>query len=88
MSPRKTETVVAGVERDLAGLPGNLGRSGLALSALELARQLDGDGSAAAKAACGRALAKALAELRTLNPAVESDVFDDLAARRAKRVAQ
>jgi hypothetical protein len=87
---RKTEpqTVVTGVERDLAALPGDLGSSGLALSALELARQMDGDGSAAAKAACGRALARALGELRAMSPAAQTDVFDDLAARRAKRVAR
>jgi hypothetical protein len=84
----KPETVTTGVERDLAALPGDLGSSGLALSALELARQLDGDGSAAAKAACARALARALCELREMSPATESDVFDDLAARRAKRVAR
>jgi hypothetical protein len=84
----KPETVAAGVERDLAALPGDLGKSGLALSALELARQLDGDGSAAAKAACARALARALSELREMSPASESDVFDDLTARRAARVAK
>lgn len=84
----KPKTVAAGVERDLAVLPGDLGVSGLALSALELARQMDGDGPAAAKASCGRALARALKELRAMSPASERDVFDDLSARRAARVAK
>lgn len=84
----KPKTVEAGVARDLAGLPGALGESGLALSALELARQMDGDGSAAAKASCARALARTLRELRTMSPASEGDVFDDLAKRRAARVAK
>jgi hypothetical protein len=90
VSPRKAkpQTVVAGVERDLAALSGDLGTSGLALSALALARELDGDGPPAAKAAVGRALARALSELRAMAPASEQDVFDDLAARRAERVAK
>lgn len=81
-------TVTAGVERDLEALPGALGSWGLAMTALELARQMDGDGSAAAKAACGRALAKVLGELREMSPGVQSDAFDALAQRRAARVAK
>jgi hypothetical protein len=87
---RKTKpmTVVAGVERDLAGLPGELGISGLALSALELARQMDGLAQPAAKASCGRALARALKELRAMSPVEQTDTFDEIAARRAARVAK
>jgi hypothetical protein len=86
MAPRKPKTVAAGVQRDLAALPDGLGSSGLALCALELARQLDGDGSGTAKAACARALQRALSELRAMNPAVKADAFDEIGARRAARV--
>jgi hypothetical protein len=83
---RKPKTCVAGVERDLAAMPGDIAASGLALSALELARQMDGDGSPTAKAACGRALARALGELRALCPAeTTADAFDEVAAKRAAR---
>jgi hypothetical protein len=82
----KPKTCVAGVERDLASMPGGLGLSGLALSALELARQMDGDGSPTSKAACGRALARALGELRAMCPAeTTADTFDEVAAKRAAR---
>jgi hypothetical protein len=84
----KPQTVAAGVERDLAALPGELAASGLALSALQLAREMDGDGPAAAKAACGRALAKALGELRAMGPVEQADTFDEIGARRAARVAK
>jgi hypothetical protein len=86
MARAKPKTVLAGVENDLRALPGDLGSSGLALSALELARQMDADGPAAAKASCGRALARALRELREIGPASSSDAFDEIAARRAARV--
>jgi hypothetical protein len=90
MARRKARptTVLAGVERDLKALPGDLGLSGLALSALELARQMDGDAPATAKASCGRALARALSELREIGPAASSDAFDEISARRAARVAK
>src|SRR2546430_13862999 len=84
----KPQTVAEGVERDLAALPGDLGASGLALCALELARQLDGDGSPTGKAAVARALQRALGELRAMGPAERADVFDEIAARRAARVAK
>jgi hypothetical protein len=84
----KPTTVLAGVERDLKALPGDLGVSGLALSALELARQLDGDAPATAKASCGRALARALSELRSMGPVGQTDAFDEIAARRAARLAK
>jgi hypothetical protein len=88
--PRKKtrQTVVSGVERDLAALPAELAVSGLASSALEMARQLDGDGQPAAKAACARALARALGELRAIDPQEGRDSFDDLSARRAARRAR
>jgi hypothetical protein len=84
----KPKTVAAGVERDLAALPGDLGSSGLALCALELARQLDGDGSPTGKASCARALQRALGELRAMGPVAQADAFDEIAARRAARVAK
>jgi hypothetical protein len=84
---RRPKTCAAGVERDLAAMPGDIGTSGLALSALSLARALDADGtSATALAACGRALARALSELRALCPAeTTADAFDEVAAKRAAR---
>ena len=82
----KPQTVAAGVERDLAALPADLGSSGLALCALELARQLDGDGPAVGKASCARALARALQELRAMGPVQRTDTFDEIAARRAARM--
>jgi hypothetical protein len=86
MATRKAKTVAAGVQRDLAALPDDLGSSGLALCALELARQLDGDGSPTGKASCARALQRALAELRAIGPVATVDAFDEIAARRAARV--
>jgi hypothetical protein len=90
MAQRKArpKTVAAGVERDLAALPGDLGGSGLALSALELARQMDSDAPAAAKASAARALARALRELRAMGPVEQTDAFDEISARRAARVAK
>jgi hypothetical protein len=85
---RKTQpTVVAGVERDLAALPGELGRSALAMSALCLAREMDGDGPAVAKASCARALQRALEELRGMAPVSQADGFDEIAQRRSARKA-
>jgi hypothetical protein len=85
---KKPKTVVEGVTRDLAALPGDLASSGLALSALQLAREMDGDAPTAAKAAAGRALARALKELRELKPAATNDVFDALAERRRAKLAE
>jgi hypothetical protein len=84
----KPTTVLGGVERDLVSLPGDLSSSGLALCALELARQLDGDGSPTGKASCARALQRTLGELRAMGPVARSDTFDEIAARRAARVAK
>lgn len=68
-------------------MPNDIGTSGLALSALALARKLDdGETSATAAAACGRALARALGELRALCPAeTPATAFDEVAAKRAAR---
>jgi hypothetical protein len=84
----KPKTVLAGVERDLKALPGDLASCGLAQCALELARQLDGDSPATGKASCARALQRALGELRAMGPVAKSDTFDEIAARRAARVAK
>lgn len=81
----------AAVLRDLAALAkrdSDLARSGLALTALALARQIDMafNGTAASNAA--NALVAVLKELRELSPAEEeSDALDDLARRRAARLA-
>jgi hypothetical protein len=84
---RKPQTCVAAVERDLAGVPAEVASSGLALCAIALARRLDdGETSAAAAASCGRALTRALAELRGLcPPKVKASAFDEVAHRRRER---
>jgi hypothetical protein len=85
----KPPTTVEGVEADLKALPSHLARSGLAASALALARELDSpDTSATGKASCVRALQRALGELRAMGPVERADTFDEIAARRAKRVAK
>ena len=72
------ETVsTANHERDIAALPGDLGSTGLALCALELARQMDGEGSQTGKASCARALQRALSELRAMGPVERADAFDE-----------
>lgn len=80
-------SVEDGVRRDLEALPAALRVSGLAESALAIARELDVPGnSATSKAMCARALAESLERLRALAPArEEADRVDDLASRRAKR---
>lgn len=77
-------TVVASVKRDLAALGDRtLERSGLAASALALARELDRrENSATSKAACARELREILGQLRELAPpAVKGDGVDELQAR-------
>jgi hypothetical protein len=80
-----TRKVVTGVRADLRDLPGELAKSGLAASAMALARELDSpDTSATAKAACSRSLVQVMRELRAQAPAGEEvDVVDELRARRA-----
>lgn len=78
------------VQRDLDAIAERdsaLAESGLAMSALALAAELDDfEVSATAKAACARALAEALGTLRELvPPAAEADALDELASRRADR---
>lgn len=87
---RKPKTpTVAGVERDLAAIAKRdpeLAKSGLAASALALAREMDDDNSATSKSMCARALLDTLDRLRQLAPAKEEkDGVDELSARRAAR---
>jgi len=93
---RKAEpslTVVASVQRDLAKiaqLDSELAQSGLAASALALAKELDKPGnSATSKSMCARALAEALLRLMEQAPEPEEeDKVKDLSARRQKRLAR
>lgn len=85
--------VAAAVARDLAEMalraPG-IDESTLAAAALELARQLDDVGnSATSKSMCARSLIETMDKLRELAPPEEeSDALDDLAAKRAARLAR
>lgn len=91
---RKTEpslTVVDSVRRDLAKiaqLDPELAQSGLAASALALAKELDKPAnSATSKSMCARALAEALSRLQEQAPEPEEeDKVKDLGARRRKRL--
>lgn len=82
--------VAKAVARDLAQLAARdpeLARSGLAMTALALGRQVDSafNGTAASNAA--NALVSVLKELRELSPAEEeSDAFDELTRRRNARL--
>lgn len=85
----RASTVVAAVKRDLAALGDlDLARSGLAASALALARELDKpSNSATSKAACARALRETIESLRALAPAKpEGDGLDELAERAAAKL--
>src|SRR4051794_4264663 len=65
--PRESPNAVEGVEADLLGLPASPAGSGLAASALALARSIDDSGtSATARAACVRALMVTMRELCSL----------------------
>lgn len=76
------------VRRDLARMPEDLAGSALAMSAVALAREIDGMNSATSKSMCARALQDALRELRGLMPEeVVVDEVDELARRRADRRA-
>lgn len=86
----KPLTVVTAVQRDLASVAKrdpDLAKSGLAASALALARAIDHPGnSATSKSMCSGQLRDTLAELRELAPAEQKDdKVDDLAARRKTR---
>jgi pyruvate/2-oxoglutarate dehydrogenase complex dihydrolipoamide acyltransferase (E2) component len=85
-------TVLDAVKGDIAGiarLDPKLARSGLAASALALARELDDpDNSATSKSMCAKSLIDALERLRELAPDEEgNDALDELASRRAARLA-
>lgn len=82
--------VEAAVERDLAALPSDLRTSGLAESALALARELDqASNSATSKAMCARALSETLEKLLAMKPPEEEvDQLDQLSARRSARRAK
>lgn len=82
-------TVVASVKRDLAEIADRdpaLAQSGLAATALSLAREMDGDNSATSKSMCARSLADVLDRLRALAPEKkEANRVDDLAKQRDAR---
>ena len=85
-------TVVASVTRDLERLAlvdADLANSGLAAAALALARDIDDRyNSATSKSMCAKALLDITDRLRELAPAeAERDELDDLARRRAARIA-
>jgi hypothetical protein len=81
-------SVFEAVERDLERLAEGAGDSALGQTALALARELDQDNSATSKSMCAKSMIDVLRELRSLAPPEkESDGLDDLAARRATRLA-
>lgn len=84
-------SVEAAVTRDIAELAGRderLAESGLAASALALARELDNPNSATSKSMCARSLLETLDRLRQLAPPERKrDRIDELASRRASRRA-
>ena len=91
LKPQPT-SVLEAVDRDLARLrtvDSDLASSALALTARRLAGELDNAGnSATSKSMCAKALLDVLDRLRELTPkAAEKDALDDLAARRATRLA-
>ena len=83
--------VTAAVRRDLAAirkLDASLADSALAALALALAAEIDDDNSATSKSMNGRVLLDTLATLRELAPVeAEKDSLDDIARRRAARIA-
>lgn len=83
-------SVASAVQRDLEELERRLegiGESGLAATALTLARELDKPkNSATSKSMCAKALREVMDRLLELvPPEEEKDDLDDLAARRAQR---
>ncbi|MBF6557028.1 MAG: hypothetical protein IVW52_12845 [Acidimicrobiales bacterium] len=90
---RPTGDVGRAVQRDLdaiAETSPNLATGGLAAMALALAQSIDSPRtSATAKSMCSRALVDALARLTAQIPPKEDhdDQIDDLASRRAHRIA-
>lgn len=81
-------SVLASVTRDLASVPSEMATGGLAAMALALAREIDGENSATSKSMCAGQLRDTLDRIRELSPdKEEGDSLDDLAARRANRIA-
>ena len=85
-------TVVASVGRDLerlAAIDAPLASSGLAAAALALARDIDDpSNSATSKSMCAKALLDITDRLWELAPAgADGDALDELARRRAARIA-
>ena len=90
-APETGSSVVAAVQRDLATIRRSspeLAASGLAMLALALAQEIDGENSATSKSMCAGQLRDTLDRLRELMPTEqEADELDELAARRdTKRV--
>lgn len=89
MPVKRLGPVTAGVERDIKafGSP-ELAKSGLAASALALARELDdSNNSATSKAMCQKALRETLDRLRELAPVKpKKDRVDEIAKRREQRL--
>jgi hypothetical protein len=84
--------VIDAVLRDIASLKARdaeLAGSGLAMSMLTMAYEMANPyNSATSKSMCAKALADAMKQLRELAPpAKEADAIDDLADRRAERLA-
>lgn len=75
------------VKRDLDAFGGDLERSGLAASALALARELDDDtNSATSKSMCARSLMDAMDRLRELAPPKQqADRLDEVRKKREQR---
>lgn len=91
-TPAVSDLVVDAVKRDLAVVAkadAALGKSGLALLALALAREVDSPfNSATSKSMCAGQLRDTLDRLvELMPPAVEKDDLDDLSRRRAARLA-
>lgn len=89
---RESGEVAKAVERDLAIISRHapeLAQSALAASTLALAREIDEPtNSATSKSMCAKVLLETLDRLRGLIPTdQEADGLDDLAARRATRLA-
>ena len=81
-------TLVAALDAELQLIDVAVAGSALAMSARSLAAALDGEMSAAARAACARELREHLAALRELAPPpVRETAVDELAARAARKLA-
>lgn len=81
--------VLDAVQRDLKDFPAQLAQSALGATAEALATELDDPtNSATSKSMCAKALADVMSQLRALAPPKkEGDRLDDLAERRASRLA-